>query len=327
MSYSVLLVGGAGFVGSWVCRMLRRLGHKVAIVDSFSPSLIPDGSYVANMRYRKDLWNRHGATSVFRGSAADFGFMASVFTTVRPDLVIDMAALPVSNVAQTRRHEAMERGISSLTTLLEVCHLQGANCPARFVYISSSMVYGDFECDPVLETSRTEPHTIYGALKLAGEHITRAYCKMAGMAYTIVRPSAIYGPADNNHRVIQKFLTQAIRGDAITVRSGKDMVMDFTYVTDAAEGIVLAATKEWGANEVFNITRGRARHLDEVVSIIKGIYPLAVVQQEEDTNKRPRRGALSVVKAKKLLDYAPGVDIETAIPVCASYLEQVLGCG
>ena len=101
------------------------------------------------------------------------------------------------------------------------------------------MVYGDFT-DQVTEDAPCRPQGQYGIMKLAGEWLVRDYTRSTGMAHTIIRPSAVYGPLDVEDRVIAKFMLTAMRGGVLKV-NGREETLDFTYVDDAADGIVAAA--------------------------------------------------------------------------------------
>jgi UDP-glucose 4-epimerase len=104
------------------------------------------------------------------------------------------------------------------------------------------MVYGDFK-DDVTEDAECQPQGQYGILKLAGEWFVKDYARRTNLAYTIIRPSAVYGPLDVEDRVISKFILNAMRGIPLKV-NGAGETLDFTYVDDAADGIVAAALSD-----------------------------------------------------------------------------------
>ena len=137
---------------------------------------------------------------------------------------------------------------------------------SRFVYFSSSMVYGDFKKSSVSENDNLNPKEIYGTMKLAGEIVTTGLCGFYKIPYTIIRPSAVYGPTDMNNRVSQIFIQKALNGENIKIQ-GKNEKLDFTYVEDLANGCISAATNKKGINQVFNITNGKAETLYKFVKI------------------------------------------------------------
>ena len=126
------------------------------------------------------------------------------------------------------------------------------------------MVYGNFKKKQVSETDETNPIEIYGTIKLAGEIITKGVAQHYKIPYTIIRPSAVYGPTDMNERVTQYFLNKVINKESIKIH-GKDEKLDFTYVEDIANGIIKSATHKNGINNTFNITYGKSRTLLDYV--------------------------------------------------------------
>jgi len=126
-------------------------------------------------------------------------------------------------------------------------------------------------------------------------------------------------------RVVQKFLHQAFTGEPITVVVGNDMVMDFTFVKDTAQGIFLATTMGSGEEQTFNITKGQGRSLEELVGIIKLYFEDLEVVECEDTNIRPRRGASDIRKANLYLQYRPMYDLENGVAEYVSFLYDNLG--
>ena len=174
------------------------------------------------------------------------------------------------------------------------------------------MVYGDFKKNKVSETNKLSPKEIYGTMKLSGEIVTRGLCKFYNIPFTIIRPSAVYGPTDMNNRVSQIFIEKAQKGQTIKIH-GKDEKLDFTFVEDLANGCILAATKKNGVNETFNITYGKAETLYKFVMILSKHFKKLKYKIEKRDNFRPKRGTLSINKAKRLLNYKPIYNLEKGI--------------
>ena len=158
-------------------------------------------------------------------------------------------------------------------------------------------------------------------MKLAGEVVTRGLGNYYGIPWCIVRPSAVYGPTDMNRRVSQIFTEQAFLGQTLTVQ-GPDVLLDFTYVEDVADGFVLAATKEKAANEVFNITHGHAHTLLEFVECLKIHFPDLQYEVHERDVFRPKRGTLSIAKARNLLEYAPQYTLQKGISDYVAFFKE-----
>ena len=172
------------------------------------------------------------------------------------------------------------------------------------------MVYGNFEGDTVAEERHCEPLGIYGALKYGGEKLVIAYNQVFDLPYTIVRPSALYGERCVSRRVGQAFIESALRGMPLTVNGdGKD-ALDFTYIGDLVQGILLCLEKPAARNQVFNMTFGGARSLNQMVEIMRENFPGLEVKYNPRDALMPERGTLSVEKARRLLGYEPRFPLE-----------------
>jgi len=301
------VTGGAGFIGSRVCRQLVDAGHEVISYDAFIRYLPP--TFPGSRDYFDIRFDGIADKVVFiRGDTAHKSDLMRAIQAHRPDACIHLAALPLADLAFDHTDEAIESVLVGAVNVLEA--IRETDSVKRFVYASSSMVYGDFQHLPCDEDHAKNPKEIYGSLKLAGETITKAFGVRYGIEWCIIRPSAVYGPTDQNRRVSEIFLSNAIRGEKLVLHGGGENTLDFTYIDDIASGFVLAATHEKAANEVFNITRGEGRSLKDLVDILRAEgfdFPVEIVNQEM---YRPMRGALSIQKARDLLGYDPRYSLE-----------------
>ena len=172
------------------------------------------------------------------------------------------------------------------------------------------MVYGNFEGDAVTEDRRCSPLGIYGALKYGGEKLVIAYNQVFNMPYTIVRPSALYGERCVSRRVGQAFIENALRGIPLTVNGDGSDALDFTYIGDLVQGLILAIARPEAHNETFNLTYGGARSLKQMIAIMEEEFPGIQVNYNPRDSLMPERGTLSVEKAKQLLGYNPAFPLE-----------------
>lgn len=298
----ILVIGGAGFIGSNICKKLVGRGYDVGIFDLFL-QYIPSAKYKYYdiLQFRLKTLIKQGV-KIFRGDARYKDNVGHIIKLFKPDRIIHLAAMPISSMSNIYIEEALESTIASTTNILQI--IKDLDFIKRFVYTSSSMVYGDFQYSPADEEHPTKPKDIYGGAKLCGEVMTEAFHERFGINYTIIRPSAVYGPTDINERVSQIFIEDGLDGKELVVK-GDDSRLDFTYVEDAAEGFVLAALSEKAKNHTFNITCGEGRSLLEYVDILKKFIPDLRVRIETADKKIPKRGALDISKARKLLGYDP----------------------
>jgi UDP-glucose 4-epimerase len=297
----ILVTGGAGFIGSHVVAELKLCGHDTVSYDNYV-------QYKIRGDYDKALSHRARAGVSVRGDTRDYPFLRKTFEECKPEVIIHLAALPLADMSDTHVDECRSTIVDGTTNVLQAARETGVR---RVVYISSSMVYGDFEREPIDEYDNTKPIDVYGGCKLAGEHITRALCRRFGLEHHIIRPSAVYGPTDVNRRVTQIFLDAAIEERPITLYNGGEERLDFTYVTHTAHGIVLAALAP-GADATYNITAECARSLKDLADIIRMEIPVEVVSKSLHQNK-PQRGTLSNLRARTDLGYQPQHSLHAGI--------------
>jgi nucleoside-diphosphate-sugar epimerase len=311
---NILITGGMGFIGHNVVRVLEDLHHEVRIIDNRTDyGIIPriELDYLMNERTTK-IHSKDIVLADISETLDD-----KLFDGI--DVVIHLASFPrqkVVNKNPTAGSRVMSEG---LLNLLELSVKHGIK---RFVYASSSMIYGNFDHTNIKEDTSCEPIGQYGIMKLAGEWLVRDYTRQHGLAHTIVRPSAVYGPCDVEDRVISKFFAAAMRGDKLLV-NGPEEVLDFTYVDNTAMGIALAAISDASKNDTYNISKGQARTLLEAASLVVKIVGKGSVTINHRDMSYPVRGQLSIEKAKKDFGYNPEIDLEQGLVKYYEWLKQV----
>jgi UDP-glucose 4-epimerase len=171
------------------------------------------------------------------------------------------------------------------------------------------MVYGDFK-DGVSEDHACSPRGQYAILKLAGEWLVKDYARQyPEFGYTILRPSAVYGPCDVQDRVISKFMVAALRGQTLQV-NGQDERLDFTYVTDAAKGIVDVALSNNTDNKTYNITKSHSHSLLDTAKLAVKIAGSGKIEVRDRDLDFPSRGALNIDAARYDFGFDPKIDVE-----------------
>ncbi len=299
-----LITGGAGFVGHNVTRFLEQQGHECIVVDTFTNyGFIPQNEIV----YLSQARMRRFVSEVYDIDIRDAGMLESLFQNQQPDAVIHLASFPRQKVVEQDPAEASEVMTTGLINLLELSKQYNVK---KFVYISSSMVYGDFDSD-VNELALCYPIGQYGIMKYMGEKLVEDYSRRGCFDHVIIRPSAVYGEWDVEDRVVSKFMTKAMRGETLKV-NGPDEVLDFTYVEDTAMGIVLAATLDRANGNIYNITRSDDRlwtlkEAAELAISIAGHGDLIVADRDLSF---PKRGRLDITRAVAHLGYKPTVGVE-----------------
>ena len=222
-------------IGHNVVRRLLDLGHEVSITDTQTNyGIVPQDELDYLIAERQNIIYEI-EPRCHRVDIADREGIDWLVRTYQPDIMIHLASFPrqkVVNVNPQLGSRAMSEG------LLNLCEAAKCHNVEKFVYISSSMVYGDFT-DDVTEDAPCRPQGQYGIMKLAGEWLVRDYTRRGSFDHVCIRPSAVYGPLDVEDRVISKFMLAAMRGQTLRV-NGANESLDFTYVDDVADGIVAA---------------------------------------------------------------------------------------
>ena len=300
----VLVTGGLGLIGHNVVQRLQKRGDEVIIIDTRTTyGIIPydEIDYLMEERMKKIAPD----TVIYNVSIEDAHKLDSIFKQHQPDVVIHMASFPRQKVVNANPAWGAKVMMEGLINVLESAKNHRVE---RVVYISSSMVYGDFE-DQVLEDDTCNPIGQYGIMKLAGENIVKDYHRRTGMEYVILRPSAVYGPLDVEDRVVAKFMLTAMRGGVLRV-NGATETLDFTYVDDAADGVVSAATRIMSKNNTYNITKSHSVSLLEAAEMIVKLVGKGTIEVKDKDADFPSRGALCIDRAKIILGFDPKVDVE-----------------
>jgi nucleoside-diphosphate-sugar epimerase len=303
----ILVTGGLGFIGHNVVAELERQGHACVVTDTRTTyGIVPQSEldYLMAERRAKIKTDR-----IYRIDIADRDGIAWLMREHRPNMVIHLASFPRQKVVNANPQLGSQTMSEGLLNLLEACSQHAVQ---KFVYVSSSMVYGDFDDGigiGVMESHATNPIGQYGIMKLAGEWLVRDYTCRTGMVHAVIRPSAVYGPLDVEDRVVSKFLLTAMRDGVLNVNGGEEC-LDFTYVTDAAQGIADAAVSDNTGNTTYNITRGHARSLLEAAELSVAIAGQGQVQINMPDTNFPTRGQLNIQRAQLDFEYCPQVDIE-----------------
>lgn len=300
----ILVTGAGGFIGHNVVRFLEIQGHEIFGIDNKTNyGFIPQDE----LDYLTDARLSRGGNFPMVGDIRDAEDMRQRIGTFSIHTIVHLASFPRQKVVAQNPIVASEVMVTGLINLLEAAKTHGVK---RFVYISSSMVYGDFDTD-VKEDAVCTPIGQYGIMKYMGEKLVEDYARQCGMEFVIIRPSAVYGEYDVEDRVVSKFMLGAMRGETLKVK-GANEVLDFTYVEDAAMGIAQATLSPNAANKIYNITRSAERQYTlkdaaELAIKIAGKGKLEI--QDRDLNF-PSRGRLDISRAVTDFGYAPKVNVE-----------------
>jgi nucleoside-diphosphate-sugar epimerase len=327
----IALIGGAGFIGHNLALALAKEGAHVEIIDSLQVnnllSFASAGENIQNrdlylriINERLDLLRKSGIP-LHSQDARDYHALSRILAEIKPQVIIHLAAVAHANRSNKDPYSTFDHSLRTLENALDAAR----GNVEHFIFLSSSMVYGNFKKEEVDEKHPLEPIGIYGALKVAGEKMVIAYQQVFDLPYTIIRPSALYGPRCVSRRVGQVFIESALHGANLRVEGNGKEKVDFTYIDDLIDGISLVIQNPEARNQIFNLTYGASRSIQDLVGVIRRQFPSVQAEYVERDNLMPFRGTLSVKKAKELLGYAPRNPIEVGFPKYIDWYHELAG--
>jgi nucleoside-diphosphate-sugar epimerase len=316
---SVLILGGAGFIGHNLALHLHKLGAKVNIIDSLSVNhlgSLKKNSDIPNPKLARDILHerlrllKNSKIPVHVQDARQYNKLSRFFTEIKPKVIIHLAAVSHANRSNKDPHSTFDHSLRTLENALD----NAKKKIEHFIFLSSSMVYGNFRSAEVDEKTNCEPLGIYGALKYAAEKIIISYNQVFDLPYTIIRPSALYGERCISRRVGQIFIENALQNKEIEIHGDGSEKLDFTYINDLIAGITNVIKNPNSKNEIFNLTFGQARSISDLLDILKNNFSSTTIKKIPRDRLMPKRGTLSIKKAILLLNYSPKWSIDKAYP-------------
>jgi len=266
----VLVTGGAGFIGSELVRQLVESGAGVVAVDN-----------LVNGRWQNLAGVPEDSIQLVEGDIRDAARMRDLLKNA--DVVFHLACLGVRHSIHSPRENHEVNAVGTLNTLFAAREAS----VQRFVYVSSSEVYGTAQSTPMNEHHPTFPKTMYGASKLAGESFTRAFHDSYGFPTVVVRPFNSYGPRCHHEgdsgEVIPKFLLRCMAAMPMVIFGDGMQTRDFTYVGDSARGVIAAGMTDEAVGKTMNIGSGRELTVNELareVGMVVGHAEPAIVHLE-----------------------------------------------
>lgn len=333
---SILLVGGAGFIGHNLALKLAKFGANVSILDNLMINSIVDSSYDNTENLLKRNLNQHflysriellkeNKISLINGDARFNDDLRDAFEETKCQKVVHLSAIASAVEAKKNPGLMFDLQLGSLKNILELSRSKNFNNIKQIMLLSSSTVYGDFKEDTVDETVRPRPRGIYANTKFMAERLIRTYSNQYNIGSVIIRPSALYGERCVSRRVSQMFIENALFGNSLFLEGGGDGKLDFTHIDDLTDGMVraLGFTNENEETNTFNLTFGNARSILDLANIIKELIPNVKLVNKPRANEKPIRGTLSIKRAKDLIGFNPQMSLDIGYKkYCEWYIEQ-----
>jgi UDP-glucose 4-epimerase len=310
------VTGAAGFIGSHLVERLLASGTRVTGVDGFT-------DYYDPALKRANLAGPL-ADGRFRLLELDLG-EADLATLPEVDVVFHLAAQPGVRASWGAEFATYtHHNVLATQRLLERYRESRLE---RFVYASSSSVYGDAERYPTPEDLLPRPFSPYGVTKLAGEHLVLLYGRNFGLPGVALRYFTVYGPRQRPDMAFHRFCRAMLRGETITVYGDGSQSRDFTFVADAVEATFLA-WERGGGPAVYNVGGGSQVEVREVVDLLeRRLGVKANVRHEPMPPGDPLRTRADSTRLRAALGMVPSVGIEQGLAAEAEWACRLYGEG
>jgi UDP-glucose 4-epimerase len=299
---TVLVTGGAGFIGSHIATELLARGARVRVLDDLSTG------HLENLR------EIGGDVDFIQASVNDAEALARALEGV--ELVYHQAAIPSVPRSVNDPRETHEACVNGTFNLLDAARRQGVR---RVVYAASSSAYGDQPVSPKVETMRADPLSPYAAAKLVGEYYCQVFYRVYGLETVCLRYFNIFGPRQDPSSqysgVISRFISDLMSGKQPVIYGDGEQSRDFTYVGNAVRANMLAGESASAAGRIMNIANGEAITLNQLLGVLKGLTGRAdaVADYQAPRAGDVRHSLADISRARELLGYAPQVMLEEGL--------------
>jgi UDP-glucose 4-epimerase len=308
----IVVAGGAGFIGSNLVDSLAE-NNQVTVIDNLSSGSLD------NIR---DHLNKN-AIEFIKADVTDLEQMRNLLKDQEVVFNLAVQCLRLSLTNPYLVHEV------NATGSLNMCQAAYETGIERFIYISSSEVYGTAKIAPMTEDHPMEPTTPYGASKLAGEAYARSYYLSFGLPVTVIRPFNTYGPREHligaYGEVIPRFILRVMNNLPPIIFGDGKQTRDFTEVNDIVRGIVLASECDELVGDTINIAAGREVTINEIAKIVLEVSGKSGELKPIYMEERPgdvRRHFADISKAKRLLKFWAETGIDAGISKYYDWVER-----
>ncbi len=292
----ILVTGGAGFIGSHLCRTLSNLTSNLTVYDNLSSGRVENVKHLPKVHFVK----------------ADILDLRKLYSQEKVDVIYHLAAQVVVPYSMENPIEDFETNARGTLNVLE----KARKDDARVVFASSAAVYGNTTILPTPEVYGFSPDSCYGLSKVVGEEYCNMYSKQYNLDVTILRFANVYGP--KCHGVIHDFLDKISRNpEELEIIGSGLQSRDFVHIYDVVDALKLAATSDAAVGETFNIGFGKTTKIIDLAKIILKILGLSEKTVIKITNV-PWHGDIKTIwfdinKVKKTLNWEPKISLEDTL--------------
>lgn len=307
---NILVTGGAGFIGRWVAKKLLDLNNHVYVLDNFTNS-----SYT-NIDNFKD----NSKFNLIKGDITDIKILRELFEN-EFDVCIHLAASIIVQDSIDNPRKTFENDVVGTFNVLE----EARKCNAKFVFMSTCMVYDTSLGGAISEKHPTKAASPYAGAKLAGENMVQSYYHAYGLPTVILRPFNTYGPyqkTTGEGGVVSIFIQKELSGDALNIYGDGRQTRDLMYVEDCAEFVVRAAFSDNANGEILNAGYGKDININDLAAIIcKETERIKHVPHIHPQSEIPKL-VCNYSKAKNLLNWEPETDLINGIQKTREWISK-----
>jgi nucleoside-diphosphate-sugar epimerase len=299
-----LVTGGAGFIGSNLVPTLVARGERVRVLDNLATGNLANLDEIIH------------SIEFMNGDIRDAEICREALRGVR--FVLHQAALPSVPRSVKDPISSSAVNIQGTLNLLVAASRQGEQTVERFVFASSSSVYGDTPTLPKSESMTPTPQSPYAVTKLTGEHFCRVFSRVYGLSTVCLRYFNVYGPRQDPGStyaaVIPRFITACLQGKRATIFGDGSQSRDFTFIEDCVSANLLACQASGAAGEACNIGSGSRITIGDLYAAVQR----TVGQSVEPEHAPAREGDVKhsqadITKARTLLGYLPAHDLNSGL--------------
>ena len=304
-----IVTGGAGFIGSHLCKYLISQGIKVTVIDNFSTG---NENNLKSIRSKITLIN----ADICDVSIDDY------FKNI--DVVFNCAAMVGVKLATSKPLEVLDQNISNVRKILDLCRKNNA----LHVFISSSEVYGNSLDMPVSENSILVPVSPYGVSKIVGETYCSSFKRKYGINSIIIRLFNVYGPGQDTNGlswVLPSFIIKLLKNKKITIHGTGEHTRDFTFIDDAVKGIFLASVKGT-FGDAYNIGTGVETSISDLGKLVIKKMNLSDDKLHFTRNRSFQiyRRVADTHKAKNDLNFTSSISLSVGVSKTISFFKRTI---
>jgi len=311
----IVVTGAAGFIGSQLVESLLDHGHDIVGIDSFSPY------YSADLK-RANIARAQEHDS-FTLEEADMNDVKLEHVLEGADAVYHLAGQPGVRASWGQEFDIyLSENILATQRLLEAAK---ARLSGRFVFASSSSIYGQAERFPTQETDTPRPLSPYGVTKLAAEHLCDLYGKAFGVKTVALRYFTIFGPRQRPDMAFSRFIDAALAGRPLTVIGDGQQTRDFTYVADCVQATISAGEKGT-PGAIYNVSGGCRATVLEVIETLERLLDRRLEREHRGpVPGDPRRTGADISRARADLSFEPSVSLAEGLSQQLDHARATLG--